>query len=172
MTIRKTILGTATLAALAAAPLAPAFAQSAADATATVDTPAASVDAQTKAQTQAQTQAPTAGAGVAAETGTETEVAEFSDAELQGFVEAASEIAKIRQDFAAQIQAANDGEQVKALQEEALTEMRAAIDSVEGLDVAQYNAIGAASQSDAEVNQRLTAMMQQHMEQEKENGEG
>jgi hypothetical protein len=149
MTIRKTILGTATLAALAAAPLAPVMAQTAAPG----DAPA---------QTEAPVEAPAATA----------EAASFTDAELQGFVEAASAIAKIRQDFAAQIQTAGDGEEVKALQEEALTEMRAAIDEVDGLDVAQYNAIGAASQSDEAVNQRLTAMMQKHMEQEKENGEG
>ncbi|MEN9062227.1 DUF4168 domain-containing protein [Ponticoccus litoralis] len=146
MTIRKTLLGTATLAALAAAPLAPVLAQTA---------PAQDAPAAAPAQAPAAT----------------PEAVDFSDAELQSFVEAASEIAEIRQEFAAQIQGAQDGETVKELQEQALTEMRAAIDATDGIDVEQYNAIGAASQSDSEVNERLTAMMQQHM-QKQDNGEG
>lgn len=141
MTIRKTLLGTATLAALAAAPLAPVMAQTAPAQDAPAEAPAAT-----------------------------SETANFSDAELQSFVEAASDIAEIRQEFAAEIQGAQDGDQVKQLQEQALSEMRAAIDATDGIDVEQYNAIGAASQSDAEVNDRLTAMMQQHMQQD--NGEG
>lgn len=142
MTIRKTILGTATIAALAAAPLAPALAQTAPAPDAPAEAPAATPEAAT-----------------------------FTDAELQSFVEAASEIAEIREEFAAQIQGATDGEEVKSLQEQALNEMRSAIDATDGIDVEQYNAIGAASQSDAEVNERLTAMMQQHMQQQ-DNGEG
>ncbi|MBN7784592.1 DUF4168 domain-containing protein [Ponticoccus gilvus] len=151
MTIRKTLLGTATLAALAAAPLAPVLAQT-----------APAQDAPAAAPAEAPAQAPAA---------TPEATADFSDAELQSFVEAASEIAEIRQEFAAQIQGAQDGETVKELQEQALTEMRAAIDATDGIDVEQYNAIGAASQSDSEVNERLTAMMQQHM-QKQDNGEG
>ncbi|WP_418591721.1 DUF4168 domain-containing protein [Ponticoccus sp. (in: a-proteobacteria)] len=150
MTIRKTLLGTATLAALAAAPLAPVLAQT-----------APAQDAPAAAPAEAPAQAPAA----------TPEAVDFSDAELQSFVEAASEIAEIRQEFAAQIQGAQDGETVKELQEQALTEMRAAIDATDGIDVEQYNAIGAASQSDSEVNERLTAMMQQHM-QKQDNGEG
>ncbi|EBA09953.1 DUF4168 domain-containing protein [Sagittula stellata] len=134
MTIRKSILGTAAILGMAAAPLAPAFAQEAN--TAPTDAP----------MTQ---EAPA------------TQTASFTDAQLESFVTAAMAIVEIRQDYTAQIQAAEGEDAITDLQREAMTEMQAAITETDNLDVETYNEIGEALQTDKQVGERVAALMEE-----------
>ena len=134
MTIRKSILGTAAILGIAAAPLAPAFAQEA-------DTAPAEAP-----MTQ---EAPVA------------ETASFTDEQLESFVTAAMAIVEIRQQYTAQIQAAEGEEAITDLQREAMTEMQAAITETENLDVETYNEIGEAVQTDKQVGERVAALVKE-----------
>ncbi|MBP0481166.1 DUF4168 domain-containing protein [Sagittula salina] len=176
MTIRTKILGTATIAALFAAPMAPAFAQGA-DATATGQTQlqaetgtdsAAPMDTKAEAKTQAgtgvQTQAqngatagaqPKAGAEADAQAVAETE---FTDEELQSFVAAVNAVGEIRANYMLKMKQAPNEEAATELQTEAMAEMKAAVEATEGMDVDTYNEIGRAMQTDASINDRIAAL--------------
>ncbi|AUC52020.1 hypothetical protein CDO87_01900 [Sagittula sp. P11] len=145
MTIRKSILGTAAILGIAAAPLAPAFAQEA-------DTAPAEAP-----MTQ---EAPVA------------ETASFTDEQLESFVTAAMAIVEIRQQYTAQIQAAEGEEAITDLQREAMTEMQAAITETENLDVETYNEIGEAVQTDKQVGERVAALVKEFRAADAQDTEG
>ena len=130
---RNTLLTSTVVAALVAAPLAPAFAQT--------------MEPEAPVQTQ---EAP-------AQATPETD---FSEDQLNSFVDAALEVQGVQQEFAAQIQQAPEPEQKQALVMEAQEEMAAAVDGTDGMDVDTYNEISTAAQADPELNQRLMAMVQ------------
>ena len=93
-------------------------------------------------------------------TSPDTGAEEFSEAQLESFIDATVKIQELRTEFMPQIEAAETEEDAQALAEQAQTEMQNAVEDTEGLDVATYNQIGQAAQSDQELNARLVAMLQ------------
>ncbi|WP_088622114.1 DUF4168 domain-containing protein [Oceanicola sp. 22II-s10i] len=89
-----------------------------------------------------------------------TEAADFSEAQLESFIEATVKIQELRDSFLPQIEAAASEEDKQALARQAQTEMQSAVEETEGLDVETYNQIGRAAQSDEGLNARLVAMLQ------------
>ncbi|MFW2587681.1 DUF4168 domain-containing protein [Sagittula sp. SSi028] len=132
MTIRKTLVSSATIAALFAAPLAPAFAQEA-DVT------------------------PPAGAPQMIED--QAANTEFTDAELVGFVTAAKAVADIRQEYMPQLQQAENEDAAMELQRKAMEEMQSAVDETEDMNLALYNEIGQAMQTDTSVSDRIAKLV-------------
>ena len=131
MSVRKTILGTATIVALAAAPLTPALAQSGPQG------PLIQVQA--------------------------AEDVQYSDSDLNSFVDAAMKVMALRQTYQARLQAAENEEDQQALVRQAQEEMKEAIVQTDGIDVPTYTAIGEAAQADDALSQRITAMFQERM---------
>lgn len=129
MSARTRILGTATLVALAAAPLTPALAQSGPQAD--------------PVPVQAEVQ--------------------YSDSDLESFVDAAMKVMALRQTYQARLQGAVNEKQQQALVRQAQEEMKAAIVQTDGIDVPTYTAIGEAAQADDALSQRITAMFQERM---------
>ena len=134
MTLKSTLLKSTVIAALVAAPLAPVMAQ-----TATPEAPA---------------EAPAAEAPAAP-------ALEFSEEQLTAFVDAATEVQAVQQDYMAQIEEVEEPEGKQALVEQAQAEMADAVNETDGMDVNTYNEIGQAAQADPELNQRILAMLQE-----------
>lgn len=132
MTIRKTLVSSATIAALFAAPLAPAFAQEA-DAT------------------------PPAGAPQMIED--QAANTEFTDEELVGFVTAAKAVADIRQEYMPQLQQAENEDAAMELQRQAMEDMQSAVDETEDMTLTLYNEIGQAMQTDKSVSDRIAKLV-------------
>lgn len=88
------------------------------------------------------------------------ETIEVSDQQLQQFADAQMEIASIQKDFRSRLQNVEDPEKAQKLQREANEEMTTAVEEV-GLDVESFNQIAMAIQSDPELQQDLTEMLQQ-----------
>jgi len=84
---------------------------------------------------------------------------DVSDQELSQFAEAQGQISSIQQDFSGRLQEVEDPEKAHELQVQANEEMTAAVEDA-GLDVESFNNIAMAIQNDPELQQRLTAMMQ------------
>lgn len=84
---------------------------------------------------------------------------EVSDSELKKFAEAQAEITSIQQDFSGRLQGVDDPEAAHELQVQANEEMTEAVAEA-GLDVESFNNIAMAIQNDPELQQRLTAMLQ------------
>lgn len=132
MTIRKTLVSSATIAALFAAPLAPAFAQEA-DVT------------------------PPAGAPQMIED--QAANTEFTDEELVGFVTAAKAVADIRQEYMPQLQQAENEDAAMELQRQAMEDMQSAVDETEDMTLTLYNEIGQAMQTDKSVSDRIAKLV-------------
>ncbi|MGR3375119.1 DUF4168 domain-containing protein [Salipiger abyssi] len=86
--------------------------------------------------------------------------ADFSEDQLSSFVDAALHVQEVQKDYMTQIEAAAAEDEKKALIQEANTEMTAAVEETEGMDVTTYNRIGQAAQSDPELNERILAMVE------------
>lgn len=84
---------------------------------------------------------------------------DVSDTDLEQFAEAQVAISTIQQDFAGRLQGVDDPEAAHELQIKANEEMTEAVEDA-GLDVESFNNIAMAIQNDPELQQRLTAMMQ------------
>jgi predicted membrane protein len=84
---------------------------------------------------------------------------EVTEADLEQFAEAQVAISEIQQDFAGRLQGVDDPEAAHELQIQANQEMTEAVEEV-GLDVESFNNIAMAIQNDPELQQRLTAMLQ------------
>jgi len=80
--------------------------------------------------------------------------ADFSDEELQQFVELQDDIGAIREDYVSQIESADSEDQARELQQEAQTAMVEAIEEA-GMSVEEYNAIAIAYNSDPSIQQRV-----------------
>ncbi len=87
------------------------------------------------------------------------ETIDVSDQQLQQFANAQGEISEIQQDFSTRLQDVDDPEKAHELQMEANDEMTAAVESA-GLDVQTFNQIAMAIQSDPELQQQLSRMLQ------------
>ena len=86
--------------------------------------------------------------------------ADFSDTQLEHFVDATMKMQEVRSDYIPQIEAAESDADKAELAQQAQTEMAAAVEATEGLDVQTYNEIGRAAQADQALNARLVAMLQ------------
>ncbi|SDE25348.1 protein of unknown function [Salipiger thiooxidans] len=131
------LLKSTVIAALIAAPVAPVLAQTAPE-SATETAPEA-------APMQAAPEAP---------------AADFSEAQLTSFIDAAMQVQDVQEDYAARIDGTAEPEGKQALVQEAQQEMASAVEETEGMDVQTYNQISAAAQADPELNERLLAMLQ------------
>ncbi|MGY6629799.1 MAG: DUF4168 domain-containing protein [Wenzhouxiangella sp.] len=84
---------------------------------------------------------------------------EVSDQQLEQFADAQIQITEIQQDFAGRLQEVDDPEQAHELQVQANEEMTEAVQEI-GLSVQDFNEIAMAIQNDPELQQRLTALLQ------------
>ncbi len=85
---------------------------------------------------------------------------EVSDHQLEQFADAQIQITEIQQDFAGRLQEVDDPEQAHELQVQANEEMTEAVEEI-GLSVQDFNEIAMAIQNDPELQQRLTALLQE-----------
>lgn len=88
----------------------------------------------------------------------QTAGAEFTEAELQKFVDVQQELDSIRQDYSARLEVVEDPAHAQQLQQEATQTMTQAILD-EGLDIETFNQIVTAVQSDNDLLQRVMQMM-------------
>lgn len=88
----------------------------------------------------------------------------FKAAQIEAFAEAAVTVQAINAEFAERMQAATDSDEQTAIVEEANARAVAAVEEIEGMDVAVYNAIADATRENAElaerVNEEIGALMQ------------
>ncbi|PAU79663.1 hypothetical protein CK501_12720 [Halovibrio salipaludis] len=83
--------------------------------------------------------------------------ADFSDEELQNFVELQDKIGEVREDYVSQIESAESEDKARELQQKAQTEMVEVIEE-EGMTVEEYNAIAVAYNSNPEIQERVDEM--------------
>ncbi|MCA0997733.1 MULTISPECIES: DUF4168 domain-containing protein [Roseobacteraceae] len=138
MKLKSTLLKSTVIAALVAAPMAPVMAQTA--------TPEAPAEAPAQSQAPVETPAP---------------AADFSDEQLTAFVDAATQVQAVQQDYMMQIEGVEEPEGKQKLVEEAQAEMADAVNETDGMDVNTYNEIGQAAQADPQLNERIMAMLQE-----------
>lgn len=84
----------------------------------------------------------------------QAEQIEVTDSKLALYVQAATKITEIRDQFQQKMAAADSPEEAQGLQEEASSEMIGAVESF-GMTVEEYNQIAYALQSDSELRERL-----------------
>lgn len=133
----------------------------ASDKVATGTPEAAATEGAATAKTETTTPGTTSGAA-SATTGTET-AGDFSDQELETFVDAAFKVTEVKRDFSPRLEAAEDDAAREALVAEAREAMMQAVKDTDGIDLETYNAIGQAAQSDEALNQRITALVRDRM---------
>lgn len=85
---------------------------------------------------------------------------DFSDSELQSFIDVQSDLQVIRQEYSGRLEETDDPETAASLQEEASQEMVEVLQSSD-LDVEKYNQIALALQQDEELLQRVQGMLDQ-----------
>ncbi|MGM1053744.1 MAG: DUF4168 domain-containing protein [Pseudomonadota bacterium] len=85
---------------------------------------------------------------------------DFSDEQLQQFVEASEEIVVISQEYTERLQTADDEASMQEVQMEANDKMIEVVED-SGLNVDTFNDIGQAVQQDPELMQRVQEMAQQ-----------
>ena len=88
----------------------------------------------------------------------------FEAAQIEAFAEAAVTVQAINAEFAERMQAAEDEAEQSAIVEEANARAVEAVEEIEGMDVAVYNAIADATRQNADlaerVNEEIGALMQ------------
>ncbi|KGK41913.1 hypothetical protein LH51_11185 [Nitrincola sp. A-D6] len=94
------------------------------------------------------------------EAGMQTQQApmEFAQTDLQTFASVQGDLDTIRADYSARLEAANDQEQAAQLQQEASQLMVEAVQEA-GMDIETYNNIALALQSDPELRDKVSAML-------------
>lgn len=83
---------------------------------------------------------------------------DFSDGELESFVNAQKGINDIRDEYMSKIEAADDQAKAQELQQEANDEMVKVIEG-EDMEIQTYNSIATAYNSDPETRERVDSMM-------------
>lgn len=83
---------------------------------------------------------------------------DFSDSELQSFVDVQTDLQVIRVEYSSRLEETDDPEVAAQLQEEASQEMVGVLESSE-LDVDTYNQIAMALQQDQELLERVQSML-------------
>jgi hypothetical protein len=85
---------------------------------------------------------------------------ELSQLQIEIFADAAIEVQRVQQDFDAQVQAAENAEEVAQLQQQAQQEARQAVEN-HGLSVDEYTAIVQAANQDPQLYAMIVETMQQ-----------
>ena len=85
------------------------------------------------------------------------QAADFSDQDLQQFVDLQSEIGDIREEYVSKIENADSEDKARELQQEAQSAMVSAIEAA-GMSVQDYNAIAVAYNSNPDVQERVDEM--------------
>lgn len=83
---------------------------------------------------------------------------DFSDTEIQSFVDVQPALQSIRNDYSARLEGVDDPQTAASLQQEASSEMIEAIER-NGLDLETYNLISTALQSDMELRDRVEQLL-------------
>lgn len=84
---------------------------------------------------------------------------EVSDAQLEQFVDAATEVQTVQQQYAAEIQSTQEAEEAQALRQEAQEKMVEAVEG-SGLSVSEYNLIAQQLQQDQSLVERLNQIQE------------
>lgn len=84
--------------------------------------------------------------------------ADISDADLEAFVDVQEDIQEITADYSARLDGVSDPDEAAQLQQEASEMMVEAVEDM-GLDVATYNNIAVALESDEELRERVQSML-------------
>ena len=84
--------------------------------------------------------------------------AEVTDTDLERFVEVQTDIQEITAEYSARLEGVEDPEEAAQLQQEASQMMVEAVEDT-GLDVATYNNIAVALETDEELRERVQSMM-------------
>ena len=87
-------------------------------------------------------------------------LSELSPGHIETFADAAIEVRRVQQDFAAQAQSADNAEEIERLQRQAQEEARRAIENL-GLSVDEYAAIVPAANQDPQLYAMMVDTMQQ-----------
>ncbi len=90
--------------------------------------------------------------------GASAQSTEFSDEQLNQFVEAQSEVMEIRNEYVQQIESTEDREEAMALEQEGNEMMIEAVEDT-GLSVDTYSAIAQAASDNQDLAQRIESMM-------------
>jgi len=94
----------------------------------------------------------------------------YSSTQLDAFVEAFLEVSELRTVYTERLQAATEEAEQQAIVEEGNEAIVTAIDGVDGMDVETYSAILEEAGSDTELNDRLTARLQEAAEEDAAEG--
>ena len=86
---------------------------------------------------------------------------QFSDAQLDSFVEAASEVEQLVAEWSPKIEAAQDEQAAEELRAQANEQLASAIEGTEGISMDEYQQIAQAARSDQQLAQRLQAIYQE-----------
>ena len=85
---------------------------------------------------------------------------ELAQSQIETFADAAIEVRRVQQDFDAQVQAAQNAEEIEQLQQQAQQQARQAVED-KGLSVDEYNAILQAANQDPQLYAMIVETMQQ-----------
>lgn len=86
---------------------------------------------------------------------------EFSEEKLDSFVAAAIEVEELVAEWSPKIEAAQDEQAAEELRAQANEELAAAIESTDGITMAEYQQIAQAARTDQQLAQRLQAIYQE-----------
>ncbi|TGG93964.1 DUF4168 domain-containing protein [Natronospirillum operosum] len=84
--------------------------------------------------------------------------ADISDTDLERFVDVQTDIQEITADYSSRLEGVDDPDEAAQLQQEASQMMVEAVEDT-GLDVATYNNIAVALETDEELRERVQSMM-------------
>lgn len=85
---------------------------------------------------------------------------ELSEGQIETFADAALDVRQVQQDFNAEMQAAQDAEEMERLQQQAQEQAQQAIED-NGLSVDEYNAIVQAANQDPQLYAMIVEVMEQ-----------
>ncbi len=90
---------------------------------------------------------------------------EYSEAQLESFVDAAIEVNALIEEWRPRIDAAESEQQAAEMREQANEELAQVIDQTEGMSLEDYQMIGQAAQADPELADRINDIYQARLEQ-------
>lgn len=89
---------------------------------------------------------------------------EYSEAQLESFVDAAVVVNDLIQAWRPRIEAADSEQEAAQLREQANQELAQAIEATEGMSLEEYQMIGQAAQADPELSERINDIYQARLE--------
>jgi hypothetical protein len=89
----------------------------------------------------------------------------FSEEKIEAFVGAALDVVQLRDSYSQRIQQAESDAERERLVQEGNAEIRSAVESAEGISLAEYSQIGRAASEDEELNARIVARIEEQMPQ-------